>query len=389
MTLHIHFAGSFASGFRFGLPDTFNTDLIFYGYDRDEEAAREGWGPTDARERFFGVLLSDAEKTVQFNKNVDVYTSSYLNTNRSWPDLYHASPFTDGDYLLSEAGATDVVLPLATTTLDLIAERHDAPVDALIMDTQGAELDILKGGASQLRGKTLAVYTEIGMGPLYENQPMFWDIAAWLHKAGFIHAGIFPQEWSPYRNRIGWRGKAFQWSGDALFLKDIDHVLAHHADPQSDLRKLALLAVTCGYLEYAVEALRRAAALSTADNPPSKATEQVYDRFLDEFMRLESLATEPFPIDSVDIRGCDIAARRKRYVEDGKSQGLSKVIQRLIRSEPDALILLLQRYGFHHVTPVVESATHRDIIITLRALGYNANEITEEVLNALETSRPR
>ena len=380
MSISIHFAGSYASGFRFGLPETFNADLVFYGYDRDEEVAREGWGPSDARERFFGVLLSDAEKIVRFKKNVDVFTSSYLNTNQRWPDLYNTSHENDGDYLISEAGATDTVLHLATTTLDLIAARQDAPVDALIMDTQGAELDILKGGAEQLRAKTLAVYSEIAMGPLYENQPLFWDLAAWLHKAGFLAVGIYTQDWSPYRNRMGWRGKAFQWAGDAMFLKDIDHVLAHHADPRSDLRKLAFLAVSSGYLEYAMEAMRRAAELPASEG----AAEHVYDRFLDEFVGLYATAAEPFPIDGADIRGCDIEARRQRYVASGKSKGLSKIVQRLVRNESDALLLLLQRYGFHHVTPFVDMATRRDVIVTLRSLGYDSNNISEAVMNALE-----
>lgn len=381
MTLHIHFAGSYASGFRFGVPEAFNPDLIFYGYDRDETVAREGWSPSDAQERFFGVLLSDAEKTVQFNKNVDVFTSSYLNTNRRWPDLYNAAPENDGDYLIAEAGATDAVLPLATTTLDLIAMRHDAPVDALIMDTQGAELDILKGGADQLRAKTLAVYSEIALGPLYENQPMFWDLAAWLHRAGFLAVGVYTQDWSPYRNRMGWRGKAFQWAGDAMFLKDIDHVLAHHADPARDLRKLAFLAICSGYLEYATEALRRAAALPARDED----VVQIYDRFLNAFAELQAASTAPYPIEGADIRGHDVEARRRRYVDSGRSKGLSKIARRLIANEPDALTLLLQRYGFHHVTPVVENATRRDVIVTMRSLGYDATQITGAVLDALET----
>lgn len=380
MSINIHFAGSYASGFRFGVPEVFNPDLIFYGYDRDEAVAREGWGPSDARERFFGVLLSDAEKIVEFNKNVDVFTSSYLKTNKRWPDLYNAAPENDGDYLIAEAGATAAALRLPATTLDLIAARHGAPVDALIMDTQGAELDILKGGASQLRAKTLAVYSEIAMGPLYENQPMFWDLAAWLHKAGFLAVGIYTQDWSPYRNRLGWRGKAFQWAGDAMFLKDLDHVLAHHADPRSDLRKLAFLAICSGYLEYATEAIRRA-----DDLPAAKGrAPSLYDRFLDEFHQMNAISTAPYPIDGADVRGQDMAARRRRYVESGKSKGLSKIVQRLIATETDALLSLLERYGLHHVKPVVEIATRRDVIVTLRALGYDANQISEAVIQALE-----
>jgi Holliday junction resolvasome RuvABC DNA-binding subunit len=36
------------------------------------------------------------------------------------------------------------------------------------------------------------------------------------------------------------------------------------------------------------------------------------------------------------------------------------------------------------VKPVVEIATRRDVIVTLRALGYDANQISEAVIQALE-----
>jgi len=383
MTLHVHFAGSYGSGFRFGIPEAFNPDLTFYGYDRDEDVARAGWVSSDAKERFFGVLLSDAEKTVDFNKNIDIYTSSYLKTNQHWPDLYTPGFTADGDYMITEAGAVETVLPLKTTTLDLIAARHDAPVDALIMDTQGAELDILKGGSEQLCVKTLAVYTEIGMGPLYEGQPMFWDLAGWLHRSGFLPASIYPLDWSPYRGRIGWRGKVFHWAGDAMFLKDIDYVVAHHADPREDLRKLAFLAVSSGYIEYAVEALRR----SSGFPAPAESSACVFDRFLDELALLEAAATEPYPLTSRDTRGVDFEARRESYVATGRSKGLSEPIRRLINNQPDALTLHLQRYGFDHVLAVLENATRRDVISTMAGLGFDANQISAETLAALDPQK--
>jgi len=98
-----------------------------------------------------------------------------------------------------------------TVKLDDVKEIEDA--DWLVLDTQGAEVDILRG-ASQLLRKVVVVQTEILYIPHYEGQPLFGDIDVELRKHGFLINGIthfscppmkaLPSGIQPYRPQLGW-----------------------------------------------------------------------------------------------------------------------------------------------------------------------------------------
>jgi FkbM family methyltransferase len=65
--------------------------------------------------------------------------------------------------------------------------------DWLLLDVQGAELDVLRG-AERLLGDVLVVETEVEFLPLYEGQPMFGDVDGFLRARGFyVHMLYAPQ----------------------------------------------------------------------------------------------------------------------------------------------------------------------------------------------------
>lgn len=67
---------------------------------------------------------------------------------------------------------------------DVVAkERLNAP-DLLKLDTQGSELDILRG-ASRTLGETSLVEVEVEFYPMYEGQPLFADLDPVLRSSGF------------------------------------------------------------------------------------------------------------------------------------------------------------------------------------------------------------
>jgi hypothetical protein len=75
---------------------------------------------------------------------------------------------------------------LQATTLDAICTE----VDILKLDTQGSELDILKGGTNLL--KTVSVIRiETEYRPFYVHQPLFKDIVAWLSDFELVH--VYPR----------------------------------------------------------------------------------------------------------------------------------------------------------------------------------------------------
>lgn len=109
-------------------------------------------------------------------------------------------------------------IEIEATTLDDYARTHNAP-DLLWMDLQGAELAALTG-ARNLLPHIKAIYTEVGFRAMYEGQPLFWDIHAFLRKdyvLSFIETGRWPKSvaamWAYRLLRTG------PWVANALYVR--------------------------------------------------------------------------------------------------------------------------------------------------------------------------
>ncbi len=76
-------------------------------------------------------------------------------------------------------------VPVTLTRLDTWAkETGQGDVSFIKLDTQGTELDILRGAGALLDG-CLALEIEVEFFPLYEGQPLFGDVDAYLRTRGF------------------------------------------------------------------------------------------------------------------------------------------------------------------------------------------------------------
>ncbi len=71
-------------------------------------------------------------------------------------------------------------------TLDGVLNGHGIrTVDVLKLDTQGSELDIMRGGLQTLDSCCL-IDIEVEFNPLYEGQPLFCDVDRFLRDHGFV-----------------------------------------------------------------------------------------------------------------------------------------------------------------------------------------------------------
>lgn len=103
-------------------------------------------------------------------------------------------------------------LTLQSTTVDQIVAdfvkqgRADviAPIDLLYIDTQGSELNVLKG-ANRFLEQVRYVFTEVSRGGLYENDVAHDQLTAHLASRGYSLVFL-------YLNRHGW--------GDALYVHE-------------------------------------------------------------------------------------------------------------------------------------------------------------------------
>ncbi len=97
---------------------------------------------------------------------------------------------------------------MVTETLDDVIDRMSDSIDPtsldyISLDTQGSEVDILKGGLRSL-GRARFVYMEVSYAGLYKGSPDLYDVIHFMQSYGFDICNLV------MRNK-GW--------GDALFAK--------------------------------------------------------------------------------------------------------------------------------------------------------------------------
>lgn len=101
-----------------------------------------------------------------------------------------------------------------TVELDLIRLDSVVPIGTAIehlkIDTQGSELDILKG-AGDLLHTTKVVECEVEFVPLYKGQPLFEDVKQYLESYGF--------KFDRYIRVVRWHSGVPVF-GDAIFVKN-------------------------------------------------------------------------------------------------------------------------------------------------------------------------
>lgn len=109
-----------------------------------------------------------------------------------------------------DVGFDSTPIALVSTTVDQIVAdfkangRSDiiAPIDLLYLDTQGAELSVLKG-ADEFLKQVRYVFTEVSHGGLYENDVSHKELTEYLDSRGFSLVFL-------YMNKSRW--------GDALYV---------------------------------------------------------------------------------------------------------------------------------------------------------------------------
>lgn len=91
-------------------------------------------------------------------------------------------------FQVSEARTMTVPVRRLSDCVDLAALPRPVLVK---IDVQGAELEVLKG--CDTLEQSDFVYVELSFVELYENQPLYGEVAAYLAKRGFELAGVFNQ----------------------------------------------------------------------------------------------------------------------------------------------------------------------------------------------------
>jgi FkbM family methyltransferase len=144
---------------------------------------------------------ADAEECERLNKLKDNEATIYVPLALADHDRGVTLNITDGvgcssiylpkRILYNEYPGLAIMRPIRTvtcpsTTLDHYCEQnHITSIDAMKLDTQGSELDVLKAATGILETVSL-IDIEVEFNELYEGQPLFCDVDGFLRSRGFV-----------------------------------------------------------------------------------------------------------------------------------------------------------------------------------------------------------
>src|SRR6516164_549879 len=270
-----HHVGGRGFGVAFNCPPNLAKHVVHVLYEADETCARKMI--EENKNDNFHILpycLGEHDRPGKIFITKNAYASSNLEPNSEYSKYYcelHLDCELHGvmlqnavyDVVYGNDNSVVEVRGVDIRTLDSLMKAGEAPLglapDFLSLDTQGSELNILKGGAQTFHDHCVALATEIEFHPMYKGQPLFSAIFDFALHHGFHFVGFtYLQEISPNRLPLGARAKGVLAFGDALFFRNIDSVRSI-ARSQNELYlmllKLAFIALNFGYLEFALQAI--------------------------------------------------------------------------------------------------------------------------------------
>jgi FkbM family methyltransferase len=239
--------------------------------------------------RVFPYCLAEEKRAQVFHINYDAYTSSLLPFNEAYASYYAFFAPGKYDYVLGEACRPMEQRHLQTVAFDDLigsSEFDDLAPDFLSLDTQGSELQVLRGARRTLQRHVLAVSSEAEFVPIYRGQNLFGDLHSFLEEFHFGLAHVAMHDgFSSTRGPIGARGRGFCFGSDVLFLRQWQSLEAATADVDERwvmLHKLAFIAVLHGFIEYALEVIEVADRLSVGAAVVAASSQLTYFKFLQQ-----------------------------------------------------------------------------------------------------------
>ena len=169
-------------GCRWGISniwDRLQPHVSLYGFDADAEeckrleATYEGQGQDIS---FVPKALADAagERLL------------YHTENAACSSIYKPDPVLTNTVAELECAREVGTSLISVSTLDTWAQEAGvSEIDFLKLDTQGSELDILRGG-EHILGTVRALEVEVEFNAIYVGQPLFADVDTYLRARGFV-----------------------------------------------------------------------------------------------------------------------------------------------------------------------------------------------------------
>jgi FkbM family methyltransferase len=203
------------------------------------------------------------------------------------PDAPGASSLVSRNF----EGISREIIKVKIKTIDsLVAAGQIPPPDFMKVDTEGSELNVLRGGTETLDKNLIGVVSEVAFWRP-DDGIKFSDIDQHLQKNGFVLFDVDINR-GQFTGIGGKKGKVR--TGDALYLRNFEDIYEKHLENDKELaqRKLIKLVVVAArylYLDYALELLdfgKRAAIISDEDY---KSLTRLYASIADRSYRFSSM----------------------------------------------------------------------------------------------------
>jgi FkbM family methyltransferase len=237
---------------------------VFCFEAREEESSDLSSGNTESNIEYVPIALSNDDSGISLNITSNLGCSSVYPPVRQ---LYQRYP---GCAMMRPIGSANC----PSITLDGFLEtRGIDTVHAIKLDTQGSELNILRGSEKALQSCTFVII-EAEFNALYEDQPLFCDVDRFLRDRGFVlwrlnnlahystgHLGGEPHSMLIGTDPGGHHSLAFAngqlfW-GDALYVKKDATPVSDKSLDLSEAVAGAALVSQWNFWDLAVEMVRK------------------------------------------------------------------------------------------------------------------------------------
>jgi FkbM family methyltransferase len=215
------------------------SNSLYIGFDPELAVPLE----KDNASIYFPVAVSKESGEVQFHRTQNLNCSSFFVPNHEFLDRF---------IQVGEFFRIVETVPVKVIALDeYLRQQTILDIDFIELDTQGSELDILKGAKDFLSSNILGVRVEVEFSAMYYNQPLFADVDSYLREFGFM---LFDLDRYHLRRKTApvnvFSREQIVW-GQALYFKDWK--IAPQPFAKQKLCKLALIASFYGFHSYAFE----------------------------------------------------------------------------------------------------------------------------------------
>jgi FkbM family methyltransferase len=160
-------------------------------------------------------------------------TSIKYNQYKGWEQSSHFKPnlnFTS-KFPQNERFNIDKTKIIEVDTIDNLIKET---VDFIKIDTQGAELEIIKGAKDKIT-KVLGLEIELGVASIYQGQPLFHDIYKKMKELNFEFIDFTSiRRWERFNNNTSYGQIIF---GDGLFLRSPEYILKKHITSKKTIKK--------------------------------------------------------------------------------------------------------------------------------------------------------